>query len=90
MNKLDELSKTGYVNFGDMYPKEAVKRIAIEFAKHILEEAAKNAKVVMVDYCSNHTPYRGECGNCGNYHNSTVASEEIDKESIISTINKYL
>ena len=94
MNKLDEIITDEVSKFSSPLKPEGLQlllnNVALKFAEHILEEVSKNAKVIMVDCCTNHTPYRGECGNCGNYYNSTIASEEIDKESITSVIKKYL
>jgi hypothetical protein len=63
-------------------------QLMIEFAKLHVEAALKaileNVKVKMIDNCSDHTPYRGECGKCGSYHNYKIASEEVDEESIIN------
>jgi hypothetical protein len=49
MNKLDEIIESKYPVFaaGDgMYSTNVVKQIALEFAKHILEEAVENAKTI--------------------------------------------
>jgi len=61
----------------------------IEFAKLHLqaqkEAIVKNAKVLMIDNCSDHTPYWGACSTCGEYHNYKIPSEEIDKSSVLNS-----
>lgn len=65
-----------------------ITKMMVEFAQlHVTEAlkmASEKAEVLMVDNCSDHTPYRGECGNCGSYHTYKVASEEINKDSILN------
>jgi hypothetical protein len=67
----------------------SVNYLMTEFAKlHVeaaLKAASENTIVLMVDNCSDHTPYRGECGNCGSYHTYKIPSDEIDKDSILNS-----
>lgn len=64
------------------------QKIAIEFARrHVkaaLEAAADNAKVEMIENCHDHTPYWGACGSCGRYDNPDIATENVDRDSILN------
>ena len=62
-----------------------------EYAKQAIQEDRKNvaehAKTIAHygPYCDDHTPFRGVCGSCGNYHNPDVLiGESVDKDSIIN------
>jgi hypothetical protein len=78
-NNLKEIFNSGPPN---------LETIFIEFAKmHCkaqVEAICEKAKVLMIDSCSDHTPYRGECGNCGSYHTYKMPSDEINKDSILT------
>jgi hypothetical protein len=50
-----------------------------------LKAAAGNAEVVMIESCSNHTPYWGVCGTCGSYSSELEPTEEVDKDSILKS-----
>jgi hypothetical protein len=67
---------------GDFLDKEDFKKAAIDFAKHILEEASNSAELTEVSFYS-------EDGVC---QTSTEMGDnyELNKESITSVINKYL
>jgi hypothetical protein len=73
--------------FYDQHHSDDAVIMMIEFAKiHCeaqLNAILKNSKVLMRDYCHDHTPYRGECDTCGCYHNYKIATEEVDENSII-------
>lgn len=61
MNKLDEIIESKYPVFaaGDgMYSTNVVKQIALEFARHILEEAAENAKLKKEEWCEGDENYQ--------------------------------
>jgi hypothetical protein len=74
--------RIGYVQSSDAY------KAMIEFARlHVqaaLQEASEKAKVIMVESCSDHTPYWGVCGTCGSYTTSLIPTEEIDEASILN------
>jgi hypothetical protein len=73
MNKLDEIIEKYKPCIN---PDEYAKAVALEFAKHILEEAADNAFVRFID-----NP------KLSNLNHQT---EIVDKQSITDTLNKYL
>lgn len=79
MNKLDEIIEDA--NKEQSLDKRLVKQLAIKFAKHILDEAAENAKIANKKVLCD-DPKEGDSA----YMNIQV----IDKESITSVINKYL
>lgn len=92
MNKLNKIIETKLLtgNYGKLDMGKLAKETALEFAKHILSEAAENSTVEMIDSCDNHTPYWGACQNCGSYLVTQIPSESVSKKSITSVINKYL
>lgn len=71
---------------GEPLTQESVIEGLIEFAKfHVRaqrEAIKEKAKVIMIENCSDHTPFRGACCSCGRYDNPEIPSDEIDKKSI--------
>ena len=77
MNKLDEIIKKYEPCINS---DEFAKAVALEFAKHILKEAAENAKM----YNANEDcHYEAEDG-------TYPEDYRIDKKLITDTLNKYL
>lgn len=81
MNKLDEIianeaGKYYKIDPDDgAYTEKEVRQIALEFAKHILEEAAENAYV-------DSSYVQGCCMDSDDY--------TVNKQSITEVLNKYL
>ena len=98
MNKIDEIFSKYRGHFkdsdnefeGDFIDKEDFRTAVLEFAKHILEEASENSEVEMIDSCNDHSTSWGTCQNCGSYSVVKIPTELVNKESITSTLNKYL
>jgi hypothetical protein len=88
-----ELLENNHINEGFKIDDECTYDISedsmIEFAAmHVeaaLKAAAENAKVVMIESCSHHTPYWGVCGTCGSYSSEMIPTEELDKDSILNS-----
>lgn len=79
MNKLEEIieKQDSYSNHTNVIKIGDAKQVAIEFAKHILKEAAENVKTIREE------EYDNRLGEYFYY-------DYVDKKSITDTINKYL
>lgn len=61
----------------------------VEFAKLHVTAALNSAKIkvdeALEPYCSNHTPYRGNCVDCGRTDNpDVIKDEEALKDTILN------
>jgi hypothetical protein len=78
MNKLEEIIERNRIQFLKLNNHTSIsdlcKVVALEFAKHILEEAAKNAEILPEP---KHAPDLWQFA-------------KVDKESITSVIKRYL
>ena len=91
MNKLDEIFNKYKEHLrdsdgefeGDFLDREDFKLAALEFAKHLLEEATLNANVI--DDTGKLHSYVYVSGD--NYSDATY---EVNKQSIVEVLNKYL
>ncbi len=67
-----------------------LRRFAALHVKAALEAATNQAEVVMVENCSDHTPYRGACVTCNRTDNPDVPSDQVSKESILNAYPETL
>jgi hypothetical protein len=65
-----------------------------EYTKSVIKQSVETAaekvekKVIEIDGCDDHTPYRGACGTCGHYHMPKIEVISIDKQSITNTFEE--
>jgi len=70
------------VDHTTMYVKAAIKEIVEAVIDKCAEEA--ETKDLTRPNCDDHTPYRGPCISCSNYHNpDIIIGSTINKESIL-------
>ena len=99
MNKLDEIIQkqnlqNGFVTYPftgrEILSVKECKQIAIEFAKHILEEAADNANLIGKPYHNQSRPIEYSDGVYECRSNDSDYQWRVNRESITEILNKYL
>ena len=74
---------------GYFFTPEQLNQFISNVIKDTLDTAADKVekKVIEIDGCDDHTPYRGACGTCGHYHMPKIEVISIDKQSITNTFD---
>lgn len=75
---------------GYFFTPEQLNEYTTNVVRQALETAAEKVekKVIEIDGCDDHTPYRGACGTCGHYHMPKIEVISIDKQSITNTFEE--